>query len=240
MGTFHGKPEKLKIFACTPVDKCSYIHIVPKNILTTIDMIETKPEPHKIETHPLLEKAVGESTGTVPNSFCHHHSLNETMDDPDRRSGVDHSLLNYLSMLREVPRSTLSRQLIEDGIELPDPASLSLEAVSEKLWEVIQGLSKRQHYLVRTDHLDDVELYDKLWNEILNQDALEISEPMEGFACFHDLVWDGTAKGTRLYLQYYADEEDRDWWSRETLDEELPPKLSPPENRDLRLPQSPW
>lgn len=203
-------------------------------------MIETKPKTHMIETSPLLERAVGESPGNPTTASLQHHSLNETKGGPTKSSGVDHSLLNYLSILKEVPRSTLARQLIEDGIELPDPASLQLEDVAEKLWEVIDGLGRRQHYLARTNHLDDVELYDKLWSEILNQDAFEISEPMEGFACFHDLVWDGTEKGTWLYLQYYADEEDRDWWSRETSDNELPPKLVPPEDRDRRLPQSPW
>lgn len=206
-------------------------------------MIKTKPNTHMIETDPLLERAVGalgESPGIPTTATLHHHFVKETKEDSTESSGFDHSLQNYLAILKEVPRSTLAKQLIEDGIELPDPASLHLQDVAEKLWEVIEGLGRRQHYLARTNHLDDVELYGKLWSEILNQDAFEISEPMEGFACFHDLVWDGTEKGTRLYLQYYADEEDREWWSRETPDKELPPKLIPPEDRDRRLPQSPW
>ena len=56
-------------------------------------------------------------------------------------------------------------QLEDLGIELPPPDDLNDAAVSEKLWEVINGLARLNVFLSQTDHLVDRQLYENLWQE---------------------------------------------------------------------------
>ncbi|NIP96877.1 MAG: hypothetical protein GWO24_26935, partial [Akkermansiaceae bacterium] len=78
-------------------------------------------------------------------------------EDPDHDGLAE--LFRYLRTIDSEPTSTLARQLIDDGIELPRPESFTEESVRSKLWEVIHGLARRRNFLSSTDHLSDLELY---------------------------------------------------------------------------------
>ncbi|MEQ1843890.1 MAG: hypothetical protein ABL994_26090, partial [Verrucomicrobiales bacterium] len=87
-----------------------------------------------------------------------------TQKDLDAAEGF----LRYLLVLEGRPASSLAKQLIRDGIELPSPDSMPDQALSEKLVEVIEGLAELHTFLLHTDHLSDRELYEHLWCESLN------------------------------------------------------------------------
>lgn len=155
-----------------------------------------------------------------------------TQKDLDATEGF----LRYLIMLESEPTSTLARQLIAGGIELPEPDSLDDAAVSRKLDEVIEGLARLRTYLSHTDHLSDRELYERLWTDTLNQDDYEFDEGMGQYQTTIDLVSDGSSASTEIYHRFYADELDRDWWVSENPGETLPDMEIPPYDRDRHLP----
>jgi hypothetical protein len=161
------------------------------------------------------------------------HVTDYTQRDLDATEGF----LRYLLMLESEPSSSLAKQLIRDGIELPEPESLDDNAVSQKLEQVIQGLAKLHTYLMHTDHLSDRELYEHLWWEALNEPEYEFDEGMGQFQTTIDLVGDGSEASMEIYHRYYADELDRDWWRSENPHCEMPDMEPAPYDRDRHLPQ---
>ena len=57
------------------------------------------------------------------------------------------------------PQTTLTDKLVSMGIDLPPADSLSDEALSTKLWDIITQLGQLRIYLHNTNHLSDRELY---------------------------------------------------------------------------------
>ncbi|RFC41640.1 MAG: hypothetical protein DVB23_003370 [Verrucomicrobia bacterium] len=156
-----------------------------------------------------------------------------TQKDLDATEGF----LRYLLMLETEPTSTLARQLIGRGIELPEPDSLDEVAVAEKLEEVIQGLANLRTYLVHTDHLSDRELYEHLWCETLNEAEYEFDEGMGNYQTTIDLVGDGSVESEETYQRFYADELDRIWWQTEYPGHPMPDMEPAPHDRDRHLPK---
>ncbi len=164
--------------------------------------------------------------------------LSEHVADYSQRDlDATEGFLRYLLMLESEPSSSLAKQLIRDGIELPEPESLDDSAVSQKLDEVIQGLVKLHTYLIHTDHLSDRELYEHLWWEALNEPEYEFDDGMGQYQTTIDLVGDGSESSTEIYHRYYADELDRDWWLSENPDGYLPDMEPAPYDRDRHLPR---
>ena len=146
-------------------------------------------------------------------------------------------LLRYLRTIESEPTSTLARQLIADGIELPPPQSLPEDSVYDKLWEVIHGLAHRRHFLDSTDHLSDFELYGFLWEETLSQPTHELDDHLGDCACQVDLVSDGSCESIWYWLRYYADDHDRKDWAEQFPDDPMPEPSAPPYDRDRHLPK---
>ena len=148
--------------------------------------------------------------------------------------------LRYLLTLEGRPTSSLAKQLIRDGIELPAPDDLPEAVLSAKLHEVIQGLARLNTFLLHTDHLSDRELYHLLWTETLNEADYELDETMGQFQTTIDLVGDCSDAAMQIYHRYYADELDRSWWMGENPDYEMPDMEPTPYERDCRLPKCPF
>ena len=74
------------------------------------------------------------------------------------------------------PWTTNFQQLVEAGVELPEPEALADAALSAKLWEVIDRLAAIRVFLSDTDHLSDRELYTARWHEVLREETRPLGD----------------------------------------------------------------
>ena len=144
-----------------------------------------------------------------------------------------------MDLFMDGPTTTLFQQLTDAGIQLPEPDSIADSDIRTKLWEVIAGLEKLRAFLEHTNHLNDRELYSKLWRDTLRGETPAIDEI--GFRSHLDLTsLDGDDAEALLYLKYYADENDRNGWLTEYYPpDKMPAHEDPPFTRDDLLPGPP-
>lgn len=154
----------------------------------------------------------------------------------DTPSELTLEFLEHVLRFEESAQTTHAKLLLEDGVTLPPPDSLTDDEVHAVLWNVIHGLHAQRTFLYHTDHLSDRELYVLLWGKLLNYATVDLrGDPDAG--CHLDVVGSGSEEHTALWLRYFADEEDRRWWREEYPDASLPPPENPPYDRDRHLPK---
>jgi len=138
----------------------------------------------------------------------------------------------------KAPVTTALEQLVELGVELPDPRTLDEPQLIRKLDEVIGGLAAIGGYVYSTDHLSDRQLYEALVSRVLREERLAMPPGHE--SPWHvDLVGSGSEEDIQRWLRYYADEEDRRRWARDWPLDTIPPHEHPPHDRDRFLPRPP-
>jgi hypothetical protein len=72
--------------------------------------------------------------------------------------------------LEMAPKTTGRAQLLESGIVPVPPQELFTPAdLHDELWTIIEALSKAGIYLINTDHLNDIDLYSRLYYRILDE-----------------------------------------------------------------------
>jgi hypothetical protein len=126
--------------------------------------------------------------------------------------------------------------LFQSGVTLPPPEEVDDAQLTVTLWEAIHGLASLGMYLDSTDHLSDRELYTRLWTDVLREPT-EL-DPDDHNAAWHiDLMSGGSEEDIRLYLTYYADEDDRRRWAQDFPDYPMPDPAQPPFDRGRHLPQ---
>jgi hypothetical protein len=155
----------------------------------------------------------------------------------DDRDDVEDEFWEHVEAFEREEPKVLSVVLPETGVALPPPDELDDSELSSKLWEVINMLSLLGTFLHNTNHLSDRELYAELWSEILRE-PMVLMPANAAFACHIDMVGSGSEEHTRLYMKYYASEEDRRSWLKDWPDDVLPEHEDPPHDRDRRLPQA--
>ena len=160
------------------------------------------------------------------------------LDDDDLPPDVEEAFLENVLAFETAPKTTYAKRLLTASIWLPCPDSLSSEALTEKLKEVVHGLAQQQTYLSHTDHLCDLELYRMLWEKLLNLDTADVPLDPDA-AVIIDILGGGTEEDLQLYLRHYASEVDRLVWE-DQLEEPLPKHEAPPFDRDQYLPQPPF
>jgi hypothetical protein len=149
-------------------------------------------------------------------------------------SEVQETFWQRVLAFEQAPRTTLFLQLIDFGVQLPDPKEMNEHELGRKLWEVIYRLAELKMYIESTDHLSDRELYTMLWSDLLHQSTVLL--PDDSTCRRIDLIGSGSEEDTLLWLKYYADEESRSAWIKQFPDSEMPPHEDPPHSRDHRIP----
>ena len=160
------------------------------------------------------------------------------LDDDDLPPDVEEAFLENVLAFETAPKTTYAKRLLTANIWLPGPDTLSSDALTAKLKEVVHGLAQQQTYLSHTDHLSDRELYTMLWEKLLNLDTADVPLDPDA-AVIIDILGGGTEEDLQLYLRHYASEEDRLVWEGQ-LEEPIPEHEAPPFDRDQHLPQPPF
>jgi hypothetical protein len=113
-------------------------------------------------------------------------------------------------------------------LRLPQPATLSDEALHDLLWTTIHKLYEQRIVLEFTDHLDDRQLYRIILRDILPSLEKKIDKPPRF------LHWDcANATGNEhVWLKYYASDEERRSWAKERR-RRPPPSEQPRYRREL-------
>ncbi|TAN47091.1 MAG: hypothetical protein EPN21_18590 [Methylococcaceae bacterium] len=137
--------------------------------------------------------------------------------------------------MEQAPWASPFDVLVEGGLELPAPEAMDDGRLSEKLWQLIQGLAMLRIFLYHTDHLSDRELYRSLWHDDLRE-PLPLMPNDPDSACHLDMLGSGGEEEERLYLTYYADEEERRLWAEDSAGGKLPASAPRPYDRDRLLP----
>ncbi len=135
--------------------------------------------------------------------------------------------------------TTGRRQMEEDGVALPPPDKLDDGQIADKLRELLDRLARRCTYVFHTDHMSDRQLYERMWDDSLNESFSDRPVKPGYGGYFIDLVGSGSEEHTYLHHKYYADEKNRQDWLEEWPDYDMPAHEDPPYDRDRTLPKPP-
>jgi len=156
----------------------------------------------------------------------------------DLPADVEEEFLRHVLEYETAEPISLFRMLENSGLELPSPESLSNVEVTTKLTETIERMASLGAYLLHTNHLSDLALYEYLYSDGLREEAVLFPEN-PGYAYMIDLTGSGSEEDNHVYLKYYADEKQRQQWALDWPDDTMPEHEDPPFDRDKHLPQSP-
>ena len=156
----------------------------------------------------------------------------------DLPADMEEEFLRHVLEYETAEPISLFRMLESAGLELPSPESLTEVDVTTKLTETIERMASLGAYLLHTNHLSDLALYEYLYNDGLREEAVLFPEN-PGYAYMIDLTGSGSEEDNHVYLKYYADEKQRQQWALDWPDDTMPEHEDPPFDRDRHLPQSP-
>ncbi len=155
---------------------------------------------------------------------------------PNIDSELEEKFLEHVLAFEGADEVPLFDELVKRGISLPPAEDLDDAQLSARLWEVIQAMSLLGHYLYHTDHLSDRELYVRLWTDTLREPTA-VLPANSNYACHIDLLGGWSEEDARVYLKYYADEEERLDWAGTWPEDAIPAHEELPYSRDRSLPQ---
>jgi hypothetical protein len=176
----------------------------------------------------LIERLKVQAAAAVDGLMVVHES--ENMD-----ASVREKFWRSVVQFETAGSTDLIKELKAAGVDVPDPDSLTDEALHGALWTIIETLGRMHVHLDHTDHLSDRELYTRLWGELL-------PEEMPALDCDDDSVWHVDILGgcseedIALHLKNYADDATRQHWRSSFPDYDLPDHADPPYDRDRYLP----
>jgi len=156
----------------------------------------------------------------------------------DLPADMEEEFLRHVLEYETAEPISLFRMLENAGLELPSPESLTEVDVTTKLTETIERMASLGAYLLHTNHLSDLALYEYLYNDGLREEAVLFPEN-PGYAYMIDLTGSGSEEDNHVYLKYYADEKQRQQWALDWPDDTMSEHEDPPFDRDRHLPQSP-
>ena len=128
-----------------------------------------------------------------------------SLGQDDSSPELEEKFYQYILDFEKIEAVQLFETLVNGGLDLPSPEKLDDVQMSEKLWQVINGLSFLGVFLYSTDHLSDRELYKYLWHDCLHEPA--IIQPENQDSAYHiDMIGSGSEEDLFIFLKYYADE----------------------------------
>ncbi len=80
------------------------------------------------------------------------------------------------------PLTSEFEQLTKQGVDLPPPEQLDDAAVSKKVAEIADAMSKRNVFLEQADHLSDRELYEHLYRDTLHEAKKDVPVRRDAFS----------------------------------------------------------
>ena len=162
----------------------------------------------------------------------------EISHESDLPADMEEEFLKHILAFETAEQQSLMQWLENAGLEIPPPEQLADELLPPKLWEVISRMASLGAYLHNTNHLSDRELYSYLYYDALPEPTVLFPEN-PGFVYGIDLLGSGSDEDTALYMRYFADDEYRQSWAKDFPDFVMPPRETPPFDRDKDLPKSP-
>lgn len=135
------------------------------------------------------------------------------------------------------PDTTLLEKMTQAGMEVPAPDELDDLELNLKLGQIIDFLAARQTFLHSTDHLSDRELYLYLRDEALREPVKDLPSHPD-WRLHLDVLGSGSEEDTYLNFRFYADQRWRQSWMEQFPDYQMPPRETPPFDRDRFLPQA--
>lgn len=155
---------------------------------------------------------------------------------PENLHEDEETVLRRILAYESTPRRELREVLVQSGIQLPAPEHLSDDELHVVLWQVIYELVVRRIVISKTDHLSDRDLYTLLWNKTLRQELpIELSEPSMVIQIDMTSLPD-YQEGLRVYLKYYATEDERFIFAMLHPHFRAPGHCEPPARRDHLIP----
>lgn len=134
------------------------------------------------------------------------------------------------------PRAVLARR----GYAPLPPSELDDRQLPGRLWELLYAAAACRFFFHSTDHLSDRAFYGLLWEQWLDEPTADI--PPEAKTNTTLFVSELNANGLtheEIWLRYYADADDQEFWHRDDPDFVFPPHEDPPFDRDRFLPTPP-
>ena len=163
----------------------------------------------------------------------------EISHESDLPADMEEEFLKHILAFETAEQLTLMQWLENAGSDVPAPEELGDDALTTKLWEVINRMASLGAYLHHTNHLSDRELYSYLYHDALREPTVLFPEN-PGYVYGIDTVGSGSDEDTEIYMKYYADEDYRETWAKDFPDFSMPPREVPPFDRDKDLPKSPF
>lgn len=124
--------------------------------------------------------------------------------------------------------------LAESGKVYAAAGRLDDAEIAAELRRLVEDLAALGIFLHSTDHLSDRELYEKLTGEMLLEPMMIAPEP--GWHTHLDPIGGFSEEDLQIYYRYYADDVVRNRFAEEYPGEPLPPRETPPYDRDRFLP----
>lgn len=205
----------------TPVNQYDYVNKETEKVMAKDD--SEKDRQARIEK---LQQKIEELTGEKPVAFG---SGNCSLE-------MEEEFWEYELAVEEGKHAPLFDTLVNGGLHLPAPDESDDGELTEKLWEVIHALAMLGVFLHNTDHLNDRELYEDLWQDVLREDYF-IQPANKDYACHLDIIGSGSEEDLFIFLKYYADEGEREWWKEEYPQDDFPAPAQRPYDRDRHLPK---
>src|SRR5258705_368541 len=155
----------------------------------------------------------------------------------DMPADVEEEFLRHVLEYETAQPITLYCLLENAGLDMQPAADLDDVSLRTKLQEIIEQMSSLGAYLLHTNHLSDRELYVHLYEDSLREEAVLFPEN-SSYAYMIDLTGSGSDEDNRIYLEYYANEEQRKQWANDWPDDPMPQHNEAAFDRDRNMPPS--